>query len=102
MFMRILFTILFLFSFHATAAIGGSDAIDLMPMPNEFCNSKNKQTQQDLLKRYPKNVGIINIYAMYLGLCQLVKNGSIDENTAGIHWAIERDKLLESLKAASK
>lgn len=50
------------------AAIGDGDKFDFLPIPGEFCNPESDQKQRDLFKQYPKDEGIINLYAHYLGL----------------------------------
>lgn len=100
--MKVWFTTLFLIAFNAMAAIGDGDLVDFTPIPSEFCNSENDQKHQTLLKSYPDDIGIINIYALYLGLCRLVENGTITEQAANIHWILERTKLLEERKSTSK
>jgi hypothetical protein len=101
MYVRLLFMAVFLFTLDAVAAIGDGDSADFIPLPGEFCNHDSDQKQRDLFKAYPKDEGIINLYALYLGLCQLVIDGRISEQTASIQWAIERNKLIEKRKSVS-
>lgn len=100
MYIRMFFAALLLFALDAAAAIGDGDRADFIPLPGEFCNPGSDQKQRDLFKAYPKDEGIINLYALYLGLCQLVIDGSISEQSASIQWAIERNKLIENRKSA--
>jgi hypothetical protein len=93
-----LFTMLLLFATMSFAAIGDGDQFDFLPTPGEFCNPESDQKQRDLFKQYPKDEGITNLYAHYLGLCQLVRDGSITEQTASILWAEQRNRLIESRK----
>lgn len=102
MFLKIVITALILFATDSMAAIGDGDQIDFTTIPGEFCNSESDRKQQNLLKTFPNDMGIINVYALYLGLCQLVANNTITEQAASIHWAIERDKLIENRNAISK
>ncbi|MDX8126449.1 hypothetical protein QLH52_04095 [Methylomonas sp. OY6] len=44
------------------------------------------------------NEGIINLYAHYLGLCQLVDDGSITEQAASVLWLEQRNSLIEKRK----
>lgn len=90
-----LFAALMLFTTMGLAAIGDGDKFDLLPIPGEFCNPVSDQKQRNLFKQYPKDEGIINLYAQYLGLCQLVQDGSITEQTASILWAEQRNRLIE-------
>lgn len=102
MFLKIVITALILFTTDLMAGIGAGDQIDFTTIPGKFCNSDSDQKQKNLLQSYPNDRGIINVYALYLGLCQLVENHTITEQAASIHWAIERDKLLENRSATSK
>lgn len=99
---KILLCLLLFLSESATAKIGGGDNIDFSPLPNEFCNSDAKQKQRDLLRQYPKDEGIIMLYAYFIGLCQLVADGNISEHTASIFWAEQRDALLKERKDIGK
>jgi hypothetical protein len=87
-----------LFTTMGFAAIGDGDKFDFLPIPGEFCNPESDQKQRDLFKLYPKDEGIINLYAYYLGLCQLVEDGSITEQTASVLWAEQRNRLIENRK----
>lgn len=93
-----LFTTLVLFTTMGFAAIGDGDKFDFLLIPGEFCNTASDQKQRDLFKRFPKDEGIINLYAQYLGLCQLVQDGSINEQTASVLWAEQRNRLIENRK----
>jgi hypothetical protein len=95
---KCLFTTLLLFATTGFAAIGDGDKFDYMPIPGEFCNSLSDQKQRDLFRQYPKDEGIINLYAQYLGLCQLVHDGSITEQTASVLWVEQRNSLIENRK----
>lgn len=92
------FAALLLISIDALAAIGDGDKVDFIPIPGEFCNSESGQKQQALFRQYPKDMGIAKLYALYLGLCRLVDDGNLDEQSASMEWAIERDKLIEARK----
>lgn len=89
---------LLLFAGTGFAAIGDGDKFDFLPIPGEFCNTESDQKQRELFKRYPKDEGIINLYAHYLGLCQLVNDGNISEQTASVLWAEQRNRLIENRK----
>ncbi|MEI8570978.1 hypothetical protein U737_18895 [Methylomonas sp. LW13] len=95
---EVLFTTLLLFATTGLAAIGDGDKFDFLPVPGEFCNSTSDQKQRDLFKHYPDDEGIINLYAHYLGLCQLVHNGSIAEQAASVLWLEQRNSLIEKRK----
>lgn len=41
-------------------------------------------------------------YASYLGLCQLVADGSISEHAASIFWAEQREALLHERRAVKR
>ncbi|MGY6276900.1 hypothetical protein [Methylomonas sp. MgM2] len=97
---RIVFLILFWGWDSAVAVIGGGDRIDLVPLPNEFCNSDSIRKQNELLKKFPEDEGIIKIYALYIGLCRLVDDGKISEYTANILWSEQRNKLINERKGA--
>ncbi|AMK75952.1 hypothetical protein EDE11_108163 [Methylomonas methanica] len=95
---EVLFTTLLLFATTGLAAIGDGDKFDFLPVPGEFCNSASDQMQRDLFKHYPDDEGIINLYANYLGLCQLVHDGSITEQAASVLWLEQRNSLIEKRK----
>ena len=95
---KVLFTTLLVFTTAGFAALGDGDRFDFMPIPGEFCNAQSDQKQRDLFKQYPKDEGIINLYALYLGLCQLVHDGSITEQTASVLWTEQRNRLIENRK----
>ena len=95
---RLLLVFILLICKGALAAIGDGDSIDFAPFPNEFCNNKSDQKQRELLKRYPRDAGIIKIYALYIGLCQLVEQGSISEHAASILWIEQKEALIEDRK----
>ncbi|QSB01878.1 hypothetical protein JWZ98_02660 [Methylomonas sp. EFPC1] len=93
---------LLILSQTAKAAIGGGDNIDFATLPNEFCNADARQKQHELLSQYPKDEGIIKLYASFIGLCQLVADGNISEHTASMFWAEQRDKLLQERREIKK
>lgn len=93
-----LFAALLLYSTMGFAAIGDGDKFDFLPIPGEFCNAESNQKQRDLFTQYPADEGIINLYAHYLGLCELVRDGSISEQTASVLWAEQRNRLVEKRK----
>lgn len=99
---KIILCALLFFSKSTSAKIGGGDNIDYAPLPHEFCNNVSNQKQRNLLNRYPKDEGIIKIYAYYLGLCQLVADGNISEHAASIFWTEQRDALLKERKSIEK
>ncbi len=99
---RLLSYLLLILSETAIAAIGGGDNIDFAPIPNQFCNADAKQKQHKLLNQYPKDEGIIKLYASFIGLCQLVADGNISEHTASIFWTEQRDELLKDRNAVEK
>ncbi|WP_064042172.1 hypothetical protein [Methylomonas koyamae] len=96
---RLLGLILLIISQTANAAIGGSDQIDLAPLPNEFCNADAREKQQTLLNKFPRDEGIIKHYAFFIGLCQLAADGHLTEREAGLFWARQRDELLRERQA---
>ena len=96
MIVKLLFTTLLLFATIGLAAIGDGDKFDFLPIPGEFCNAASDQKQRDLFKQYPDDEGIINLYAHYLGLCQLVQDASITEQTANVLWLEQRNRLIEN------
>jgi hypothetical protein len=102
MFTNLLFTVLLLFALDASAALGDGDKIDFLPIPGEFCNADSNNKQRELFKQYPKDEGIINLYALYLGLCRLVNEGSITEQAASVHWTVQRNELIEKRRSAAK
>lgn len=102
MVLRILFCLFLLLSGSVDAKIGDGDTIDFTPLPNEFCNSESNQKQRELLAQYPKDEGIIKLYASYLGLCQLVAEGVISEYAASIFWAEQRNALIQGRKVSAE
>ncbi|WP_427551838.1 hypothetical protein ACQE3D_24695 (plasmid) [Methylomonas sp. MS20] len=65
-------------------------------MPGELCNGQSNDALQKLMDKHPDDRGIINLYALYLGLCQLVHQGNISEQVALDQWVPEKTKLIES------
>ncbi len=102
MFNHLLFAALLLLALDAQAALGDGDQIDFIPIPGEFCNADSDNKQRELFKQYPKDEGIINLYALYLGLCHLVHDGSITEQSASVHWTVKRNELIQNRQSASK
>ena len=102
MFNHLLFAALLLLALDAQAALGDGDQIDFIPIPGEFCNADSDSKQRELFKQYPKDEGIINLYALYLGLCQLVHDGSITEQSANIKWLEHRNTLIQNRQSAIK
>ncbi len=102
MYSKVLLTFLLLFALDARAALGDGDQIDFIPFPGEFCNADSDSKQRELFKQYPKDEGIINLYALYLGLCQLVHDGSITEQSANIKWLEHRNTLIQNRESAIK
>lgn len=102
MFNHLLFSVVVLLSLDANAALGDGDKIDFLPIPGEFCNSDSDNTQRELFKQYPNDEGIINLYALYLGLCRLVNDGSITEQAASVYWTVQRNELIEKRRSAAK
>jgi hypothetical protein len=98
MVVKLLFTTLLLFTTIGFAALGDGDIIDFVQIPGEFCNSVSDQKQRDLYNHYPNDEGITNLYAHYLGLCQLVQDGSITEQAASVLWIEQRNNLIEKRK----
>jgi hypothetical protein len=86
----------------ANAAIGGGDNIDFAPLPSEFCNADATQRHKDLLTQFPKDEGVIKLYAYFIGLCQLVGNGDLSEHEASIFCAEQRDELLQERRSVKK
>jgi hypothetical protein len=99
---KIVFTVLLLLALDANAALGDGDKIDFLPIPGEFCNSDSDSKQRELFKQYPNDEGIINLYALYLGLCRLVNDGSITEQAASVHWTVQRNELIQKRRSAAK
>jgi hypothetical protein len=99
---HLLFAALLLLALDAQAALGDGDQIDFIPFPGEFCNADSDSKQRELFKQYPKDEGIINLYALYLGLCQLVHDGSITEQSANIKWLEHRNELIQNRQSTSK
>lgn len=95
---KLIFTTLLFFVIDGFAAIADGDKFDYLPLPGEFCNAASEQKQRDLFKQYPDDEGIINLYAHYLGLCQLVRDGSITEQTANVLWLEQRNRLIDARK----
>lgn len=102
MFNHLLFAVILLLALDTQAALGDGDQIDFIPIPGEFCNADSDSKQRELFKQYPKDEGIINLYALYLGLCQLVHDGSITEQSANIKWLEHRNTLIQNRQSASK
>lgn len=61
-----------------------------------FCNSTRKSKQKSLAQRFPKDEGILKVYAVYLGLCQMVASGDISEDDAALLWDSERARLIDN------
>ncbi len=102
MYSKVLFTSLLVLALDAQAALGDGDRIDFLPIPGEFCNADSDRTQRELFQQYPKDEGIINLYALYLGLCRLVNEGSVTEQGASVHWTVQRNELIEKRRSAAK
>ncbi len=98
----VIFCLLIVLTESATAVIGGGDNIDFTPLPNEFCNDDARQKHKNLLSQYPKDEGIINLNAYFIGLCQLALDGNITEHDASILWAEQRDELLQKRRTLKK
>ncbi|MDT4330838.1 hypothetical protein ACQE3E_17555 [Methylomonas sp. MED-D] len=65
-------------------------------MPGELCNAQSNDALQKLMEKHMDDRGIINLYALYLGLCQLVHQGTITEQVASEQWVPEKTRLIES------
>jgi hypothetical protein len=60
-----------------------------------FCHNLNENKDfNDLLNNYPTDKGVIRLFAMRQGLCELMDKQRISLEL-GIHlWAVERQKIL--------
>lgn len=94
MFKRLYLLALWLLSLDANAVLGEGDKFDFTPLTGEFCNQVNDQKQLALLKQFPSDMGIVKLYGLYIGLCQLISDGVVTEYVASMEWGIEREKLL--------
>lgn len=89
-------TLILLFATDTAAFLDpNTGAKNIVLLPGEFCNAEREGDHKSLLQHYPKDTGIINIYALYLGLCKLVSIGTISEEKASELWEEERDQLVE-------
>jgi len=56
-------------------------------------SAENKEFD-DLLGKYPTDKGIIRLFAMRKGLCEMIGKQQISLETGIALWAIERQKIL--------
>lgn len=63
--------------------------------PKNYCQdpADNKEFD-DLLSKYPTDTGIIRLFAMRQGLCEMIDKQQISLETGIELWAIERQKIL--------
>ena len=63
--------------------------------PKNYCHDQaDKKEFDDLLSRYPADTGIIRLFAMRQGLCEMINKQQIPLETGIDLWAIERQKIL--------
>jgi hypothetical protein len=60
-----------------------------------YCHDQaDKKKFDDLLSKYPTDRGIIRLFAMRQGLCEMIDKQQISLETGIDLWAIERQKIL--------
>ena len=60
-----------------------------------YCdNQAEKKEFEDLLSKYPKDIGIIRLIALRQGLCEMIDKQQISLATGMDLWTIERQKIL--------
>jgi hypothetical protein len=60
-----------------------------------YChNQTDKKEFDDLLGKHPTDTGIIRLFAMRQGLCDMIGKHQIPLETGIDLWAIERQKIL--------
>ncbi|MFZ2450467.1 MAG: hypothetical protein WAW36_08110 [Methylovulum miyakonense] len=73
-----------------------------LPMPGSangttknYCNDQaNKKEFEDLLRKNPTDTGVIRLFAMRQGLCEMIGKQQIPLATGIDLWAAERQKIL--------
>ena len=59
-----------------------------------YCHSQeNKQQFDQMLSEYPKDQGVVKLYALRVGLCGMIDKGQIDLDTGIDIWELERSKI---------
>jgi hypothetical protein len=60
-----------------------------------YCHSEeNKQEFEDLLVKFPKDEGIIKLYAIREGLCAMIDSGKVPLDVGIDIWEAERSRLI--------
>ncbi|MDD5276499.1 MAG: hypothetical protein PHR16_10510 [Methylovulum sp.] len=60
-----------------------------------YCHDPADKKEFDaLLRKYPTDTGIIRLFAMRQGLCEMINKQQISLETGIDLWAIERQKIL--------
>ena len=60
-----------------------------------YCHDQaDKKEFDELLRKHPTDTGIIRLFAMRQGLCEMIDKQQIPLETGVDLWAIERQKIL--------
>lgn len=86
--MKNIFLIASFIAFIATSAIASE--------PDNYCKDQGSWAEwQTLIEKYPDDNEINALYALRLGLCTMLKNGTIDHNRAVHIFEGMRNSLVE-------